>query len=358
MDNHDRTTADPPTPVTLEHMRAFGPRAKWLLIGLTVILIGLGLLLPRSPEPRAGAGKQNDLVLYQTIIEAMRGGQGYYQAATEAQRARGYPLRPFLAVRPPTLAVAMSALPNAGAGRLAMGGLGVITVLAFLWRVTRQFGRPIAIIIAFASGIAAAFVPDAYLTHEIWAGLFIALSLAIHTPRSWLLSLVFGLIAVSVRELAAPYLLVMAVLGWRDGRRAECVCWVLGLAACGVGLWLHGAAVASLVRPGDSVSPGWLALGGWPFVLAALHMNGIAFMAPHWLLACLAPLALLGLATWTGPLCDRIALTVIGYCCAFLFVGRADNLYWGLLIAPLWPLGLPAAWVFAMRLRRRAPTAA
>ena len=37
---------------------------------------------------------------------------------------------------------------------------------------------------------------------------------------------------------------------------------------------------------------------------------------------------------------QRLALTVFGYTLAFLVVGRANNSYWGLMIAPLWPLGL------------------
>jgi hypothetical protein len=37
-------------------------------------------------------------------------------------------------------------------------------------------------------------------------------------------------------------------------------------------------------------------------------------------------------------------LVVFGYVAAFIFVGRDNNSYWGLMIAPLWPLGLVTAW--------------
>ena len=37
---------------------------------------------------------------------------------------------------------------------------------------------------------------------------------------------------------------------------------------------------------------------------------------------------------------DRLALTVVGYGATFLVLGRPGNAYWGLMIAPLWPIGL------------------
>jgi hypothetical protein len=71
-----------------------------------------------------------------------------------------------------------------------------------------------------------------------------------------------------------------------------------------------------------------------------MKWNGVLFTAPNWPAAVLAPLVLLGLAGAGGPLADRIALVVVGYTCAFMIVGRTDNAYWGLMIAPIWPIGL------------------
>ena len=57
-------------------------------------------------------------------------------------------------------------------------------------------------------------------------------------------------------------------------------------------------------------------------------------------MAIVYPLTLLGFAAWRGPLGARVAITVLGYTAAFLFLGRTDNYYWGLITLPLLPLGL------------------
>jgi hypothetical protein len=57
-------------------------------------------------------------------------------------------------------------------------------------------------------------------------------------------------------------------------------------------------------------------------------------------------LALVGLCGPGDPWIGRCALVVGGYMAALLVVGRPDNAYWGILYAPLAPMGLvfaPAA---------------
>jgi hypothetical protein len=49
---------------------------------------------------------------------------------------------------------------------------------------------------------------------------------------------------------------------------------------------------------------------------------------------------LLGLAGWSGAVGSRVGLTVGMYVAAFLFAGRPIHAYWGLMYAPLLPLGL------------------
>jgi hypothetical protein len=149
-----------------------------------------------------------------------------------------------------------------------------------------------------------------------------------------------GLAAALTRELAAAYLLAMAVLAWRDGARRETIAWMGALAAFTLALAAHAAAVHAQILPGDPASQGWLRIGGWRFALATFHWNALLITAPAWVTAVLAPVALLGLAAWRDPLGERVALTVFGYVAAFIFVGRPENSYWGLLIAPLWPLSL------------------
>jgi hypothetical protein len=77
--------------------------------------------------------------------------------------------------------------------------------------------------------------------------------------------------------------------------------------------------------------------------LAGWNMVG---NAGPWLIALMLPASLLGLTMLRCPLGERVALTVVGYAIAFMAFGRTNNVYWGLMIAPLWPLGVvfaPAA---------------
>jgi hypothetical protein len=318
----------------------------WTVVAGLVGLVLLGVIGGAARFAPGGGPPANDRTLYLRVIDEVHRGEGYYPAAVRDQRQGGYPLRPSVTVRLPTLAVAMAALSDGGARRLSIECLAVATVLAWAWRLRRLMDRPIsfsAAIFLLGASTVPAFVSYGYTLHELWSGELIALSLALYRRQRWFVSFAIGLAAVSVRELAVPYLAVMAVLAWREDRRGEALAWVLGGVACLAALAIHTALVRALVRPDDVISPGWLALGGWKFLLTALKWNGVLFTAPDWAPALLAPLALLGLLADRGPLADRLAFIVLGYGGAFMIFGRPDNAYWGMMIAPLWPLGLIGA---------------
>jgi len=322
--------------------RAGAPGAL-LAILVTLVLIATGL----RPAPADGnvhtapSAAAGDAALYAAVIDDVRGGASYYRATIEEQRQRNYPVRPFVAVRPPTLAVTMALFPElVGRGLLA---LLAVACLAAWGRRLRSLGVDrtcLAVsLLALASGVAPALAGPAHLFHEVWAGLLITLSLALRRPDRWGASVALGLLAACTRELAGGYLLVMAVLAWREGRRNEMLAWALALAALAGALVAHAGVVGELTDSGDLASQGWVRFGGWRFVLAAFRWNLMLFEAPMAFTALLAPAALLGLALWRDPLGDRVSLTVAGYTAAFCVVGRPENNYWGLLIAPLWPIG-------------------
>lgn len=337
-----------------DRLLALPTRWRWPVVAMLGALTLAGLVLVR-PVDTVNSHRGLDVTLYKSVVQDMRDGQGYYQAAAAEQRRKGFPLRPFMTVRPPVLATLLAALPGGDVGgRVALGLLGGVALLLVLRRSATQMARPLPTILAAASGVLSCFIAPAAMMHEVWAGTLILISLMLYDPRRMLPSLLTGALAVAFRELAAPYLLVMAALAWRDGLWRQAMCWATALVVFGFGLWWHAQAVAAVQLPSDPASPGWLALGGWAFVLDALQMNAITLVSPSWLAACLAPFALFGLMCWRGDLADRVRLTVLGYCMAFLFVGRHDTRYWGLLIAPLWPLGLPGAWTVLRGMLRRA----
>jgi hypothetical protein len=105
----------------------------------------------------------------------------------------------------------------------------------------------------------------------------------------------------------------------------------------------HAHFVALHVTTTDPMSPGWTSFGGWGFILSMAHTSGALMIVPMWGAAILLPLALLG---WVAPatsLTDRVSLTLLAWIPLFMMVGRPDNFYWGLLLAPLLPAGLAFA---------------
>ena len=310
---------------------------------LAVLLLIVGLVTGVQPAPRGGP-PGDDSTLYRKVIEDVRAGQAYYPAAVREQRAAGgYPLRPFVTVRTPVLAEVLARLPGPPAPQAAAGLLALITVAAWAWRLREEASRPLgaALGLLFLLGSAAAAVyPRAYMQHELWAGLLLSLALAVYGPRGWPASLVLVLAAAAVRELAAPVLGLMALMALAEGRRREALAWAGALALYAAGLAWHAVQVTRLTTAADGSSAGWLALGGWPFVLLQMKWNALLLGLPAPVIALVAALTVLGLAGLKGPREARVAATLVAYGLGFLVLGRVDNAYWGLMITPLWPVAL------------------
>jgi hypothetical protein len=330
------------------HRRAW--RACIALVTLVVlaVLIGIGVAnLGTLPTAAANAPNAGDIALYKRIIADVQGGESYYTAAIRELRESNYPLRPFVVVRPPVLAVALAAISDENVCRVVLRALAAVTLLAWTWRLRAIAPAPLWFafaVVVLATGIAPAIVPQAYPLHEVWAGLLIALSLALRRPNAWIVAVILGVAAAIVRELAAAYLLAMMVMALKDGYRKEAAAWAAGLAIFAAALAVHAFEVNSLVTAADSSSPSWLRVGGWSFVLQTTQWNLLLEAAPRWVGVVLVPLALVGLTGMRDELGQRVSLVVFGYLAAFIFVGRDNNSYWGLMIAPLWPLGLVATW--------------
>jgi hypothetical protein len=179
--------------------------------------------------------------------------------------------------------------------------------------------------------------------HESWAALLIALSLACRSSRHWAASVAFGLAAALFRELALPYLCVMALLALRDRNGAECIAWTGAILIFFAAFAAHAAALSAHLQSGDPVSPGWASAGGWAFILGLVERCTLFALLPLPVIAIAIPLALLGWAGLGNGSGDRAGLLLILYLIAFAFIGRPDNFYWGIMLAPLLPIGLAFA---------------
>ena len=335
------------------------PAAAFAMLFALLALIVYGFWLAAHAAPAVPpAHAVNGPKFYGAIVERLRAGQDYERAAVAELRAEGGPLKPFVTVRPPALAMALSRLPGPSWGSMALKIAASAALLAWTLRLS-GLGRGAlwlgGSLVVFTGLTTPLLGPSGvYLFHEAWAGVLIALSLALRTDDRWRAAAVVGLLAALVRELAMPYLLVMALAALAERRRDEALGFALALAVAGGALAWHAFAETALTQPGDLASPGWLVLDGWDFVLRTAVWNLAVAALGAWAAALIVPLALAGAIDRAGGLGLRLALLLIGYSLGFMIIGRPSNAYWGLVTAPLIALGLCFAPQAILHLARAA----
>ena len=331
-----------PSPVPTRLAGLSPGAALAVVIGL-LMLIGIGLALPPDISP-TGSADGGDAALYRQTTQRVAAGADYYQATAIEHRASAYPMKPYTAVRPPLLTEVTAKLgPTMADALLRLLAIAAATgTVIRLAPGMRAPSREAAILLAATS--AGAFVQSGmWVWHEVWAGLLIMLALACRTDRHWVASLGFGLTAALVRELAFPFLLIMAATAWMGGKRREAGGWLIASAGVILLLAWHWSMVARVALPSDVTSPGWLALGGWRYDLTLARQSSLLIALPAWVPAIVTPLALLGWCAKAGGYAARTATLIALWLAAFLLIGRPDNAYWGFLFAPILPIGLAFA---------------
>ncbi len=317
-----------------------------LIVALTAsFLAALAVPVPAAVAGQGPSDGQTDILLYQRIVDDLRHGGHYYDSTAAALRAGDYPLKPFVAFRLPTLAQVQAALPP----------LAVVVVLQLLalavfvaWAIrlhdalTRRPPQIVALML-LAGGLVAFVQPELVAFHEIWAGLLIALSLALRRPGRWVEATAIGLVAMLIRETAAVYVAIMAAAAWWEGARREAIGWAATVGVLAVVVALHAQAVGGVVGPLDPASPGWHGLLGPGFFVMALASATALRLAPLWLGAVLLALSFSGLAGWRDPLGVRLVALYAAYGILLSLFGRSDTFYWGLMVAPLCLIGLAFA---------------
>lgn len=318
-----------------------GARAVFGLLAALLVATLTALGVPDAPAAADTSGLA-DVVLYGTIIDNVRHGGDYYAVAADALRAGNFPLRPFVTFRLPTLAVVQATLPPVAVAAL-LYALAAAVMLAWHARLRAAIPRPVPLTVALillAAGLAAFIQPTIALFHEVWAGLLIALSLALRHRGRWIESVALGLAATLIRETAALYLLVMTLFALAERERREALAWVAAAGVLAAVVLLHAHAVARVVRPLDPASPGWAGLLGFGFFVKTMTLSTALTLAPAWVAALLVGLSLFGWAAWRDSLAARTLATILAYAALLALFGRADTFYWGLLVAPTLLVGL------------------
>lgn len=320
------------------------PPLRRLVLGVTLAAIAVLVWVALQPLPAAtgGAGgpTEGDLVSYQRIIERMQGGEGYYDAAHEVLVADGYGTRSVFNWRTPLWPTVLAALPAGWAqGFLAAVALAGL-ILSYV--VARRDGGlvPAALtLVAVGGSIGGLASPSSVVFAEVAAGTVILFSVAAYGMRWRWAGLVAGLLALFLRELAAPYVVVAAVLALRERRWGEVAAWVAGgLAYAGYFGW-HWFSVMQQLGPEDRAYPeGWLQFGGLRFLISVVSFNGLWSLAPQWLAAVFLPVGVLGLWARRSGILPLAA--VVAYLVLFAVVGKPFNYYWGAVFTPLLMLGV------------------
>ena len=317
--------------------------ATALLAALAAVLILAAWPAPSTPQPRvrASAAEQSDLDLYRDTIARVRAGEPYYSVAADELRRGGYPLKPFVTFRLPTLVVIYAHLPELLMSIVeALLALGVL----FTWWRRLEAQLPLRMLglalVLLVGGTAALVEPVTGLFHESWAALLMALMVGLRRPRHAVGAMISGCLALLVRETVLPMILVMGGLALIERCWREALGWAAILGLFAVALFLHAGMVATVVRPDDLASPGWNALLGARFALTALATVSSATALPASLAA---PLLLLSLFGWLSVATGwalRASLLLLGYGGMLALFARADTFYWALLAAPLSLVGL------------------
>ncbi|MDE8653927.1 hypothetical protein [Novosphingobium album (ex Liu et al. 2023)] len=356
--------ADPASPRAApawDRFAGVSPLAARLILALLAICLAAAALVPIGtgrPEPATRSFAENlaaregvqrprddDLALYDRAVERLRRGEHYYDFIVEEQRAAGFPVRPGVAVRLPTLAWINAALPVPAQVALALA-LMAATLIAWWRRLGEEPGgrrhRLLAMALLFV-GVSLGANRYFFQLHELWSGMLLALAFGLHRPGKWGAALAVAALALAIREHALPFVLLMAAMaGWRRDAK-ECAAWS-ALALAFLALFAaHLSLVAGHVLPGDRAGQGWLMLRGLSGWLSNVVLSSNLRLLPHWLAGPAVVLMMAGSAGWRSPAGLFASLLYAGYGLLFMIAGRGDNYYWGAMVAPAMFVGLAFA---------------
>ncbi len=316
------------------------------LILLLLAAAMLASLIPASRTVQAPPARteqdDSDLILYQAIVKRVQAGESYYSAATKEQRARNYPLRPFVTVRLPTLANLIAALGNWGAKALL---LSIWAAAIFAWRArllphaSSSASATAAALLLFAS--VGPIMSTHYLTmHEFWAGGLLTLSLGMYRPERWLPSVVAASLALMMREHVLPFVLLMMASALWHRRWPEARAWTVAVLGFALLIGAHMHFVTALTLASDKASPGWAEFAGISGALSYFYQGSWFRILPDLWSYPLIILSLFGWLSWRHPLGLMTSLLLLGYGLMFMMIGRANTFYWALIVGPLLGMGL------------------
>lgn len=315
-------------------------RDSRLRIHAALVLAGLAILAVaalRTERPVASTTNPDDgdVVAYQELIGGLRTGTPYYAAVGTVLRTRHYASREIFNWRTPAFFLALAALPD-GATHGLLVILGI--ALALLTFVTSWTDGPIVrwVSVVAQIGILILLVaPQAIVMSELWIGILLALSLCAYRLQHWPVAVVVAVLALFLRELAAPYCVACGLIAVSHRHWREVAAWTVSACLYAGYYAIHAIHVAQYRLPTD---PGhgssWLELGGLHSLLDKVHFSYWLIMTP-WPSTVLAlVLIVAGIFNIRTP--AHVRWTAASFVLFFLLAGKNFDTYWGLAAWPVW----------------------
>jgi hypothetical protein len=256
----------------------------------------------------------------------------------------GYPTSSIFNWRLPTYAWFFGLLPSIRIGQALLIALSVWCLYLSVRLCAAEVGKlPAAAAFVWLVGSLVWCVDStSFLTQEVWAQVFIQLSIVFLAKGRRLVGVAWGVAALLVRELVLPYVLLCLAISLWKRRWLEATGWVIGLGLYAALTAYHVSQVRAHMPAHEINEPStWLCWGGIAFVLDTVRMNQLLMLTHTAVRAFYLPFAYLGLIGWRGETGLRILFLCLGYNVAFMAVGQPFNNYWGILIAS--PLAMGAA---------------
>jgi hypothetical protein len=308
-------------------------RATLVLAALTVLAVAT--LSTERPVVSTTTADDGDVAAYQELIGRLRTGTPYYAAVGSVLRTRHYASQEMFNWRTPAFFLALAALPDRATHALIVI-LGV--ALCLLTFATNRTDGPIVrwVTVLAQLGILILLVaPQATVMSELWIGILLALSLCAYRLQRWGVAVVVAVLALFLRELAAPYCVACALLAVSCRHWREVAAWTVSACLYATYYAIHAVRVAQYRLPTD---PGhgssWLELGGLHSLLDKVHFSFWLIMTP-WPSTVLAlVLIVAGILNTRTP--AHLRWSAVSFLLFFLLAGKHFDTYWGLVAWPIW----------------------
>jgi hypothetical protein len=305
-----------------------------LMAGSFLYVASLASPLPEIP--RTAAPDATDSATYQRELSRLRTGEPYYQVVGDELRRQRYPTLSVFKWRTPLLLTALARTPDAvGQGILIV--LGVLLFGVALALAARESVWVAASSIMGAGAVVPVMVPTCLLMGETWAGILIGLSVCVYGRGKVHVAALLGLLALFLRELAAPYCVACTIIALVRGRRREVAVWIAGACLYAVYFGWHLLQVSAHQLPTDFAheSPA-VGLNGLAILLTKVQYHAWLLVLPPWCAGLALTAVVAGTVHARTPSYVRVTSAV--YLVFFLVGGRTFNGYWGLIAWPTWAI--------------------